>query len=62
MASFYLNGACPSTKHSPPLFPCTKKSWPMLTALIKGTEKREQTNNRAMDRSEMKRSGLDEGK
>ena len=50
MASFYLNGACPSIKHSPPLFPCTKKSCPMLTALIKGTEKREQTNNRAMGR------------
>jgi len=34
----------------------------MLTVLIKGTEKREQTNNRAMDRSEMKTSGPDEGK
>ena len=34
----------------------------MLTALIKGAERREQYNNRAIDCGEMKTPGLDEGK
>ena len=47
-------------KGSPPLSFWKEILAKMLTALIKGTEKREQYNNRAMGRTEMKRSGLDD--
>ena len=49
-------------KGSPPLSFWKEILAKMLTALIKGTEKREQYNNRAIDSSEMKTPGLDEGK
>jgi len=56
-ASFYLNGVRSSTKDPTSFFLYKEILAKMLTALIKGTEKREQYNNRAIDSSEMKTPG-----